>query len=178
MSNNFFDVAEVDLLTTYTSWRGKVLKMKHKRTILFCCFVLAVGLSACQNNEIPQGKIVHPITRFIAYNTIVQTDHDVFLYEGGDSQNFRLWIDSCPIIEEVDFDISDHWNYKVIFCDTEDIIFDNSIYYIPHTATTHVVYINEEDNIIQYDNVAYSVKPPDVGRLSFYDCIRAFLIDK
>ena len=157
--------------------------MKHKLTALFCCFVLTLGFTiglsfwlSYQNNGAPKGKIVHPITYFKAYSAIIQTDNGAFLLVGGDCQNFRLWIDSCPVIEEVSSDISDDWDYKMIFCDTADIIVDNSVYYIPHTATAHVVYINEEDNIIQFENAVYSLKPPVEGELSFYDCIRVFLI--
>ena len=149
--------------------------MKRKLAILFCCFVLAIGLTACQDDGVIMGKIVHPITYFKAYSTVVQTDKGAFCLVGADSQIFCSWIDSCPIIREVDADISDNWDYKMIFCDTDDIIADNSVYYIPHTATTHVVYINEEDNIIQFEGAVYSVRPPEEGKLSFYDCIRSSL---
>lgn len=149
--------------------------MKHKLIILFCYFILIIGLPACQNNDNPQGRVLLPITQFKAYSTIIQTEKDAFCLVGGDCQNFRLWIDACPIIKKVNFDISDHWNYKVVFCDTENIISDNSIYYIPHTAATCVVYINEEENIIQFNNAAYSLKSPEAGRMSFYDGIRAYL---
>ena len=96
--------------------------MKQKCIILFICLVLVMSMAACKNNEIPQDRTELPITYFTAYSTIIQTDNDAFLLVNGDSQNFRLWIDSCPIIEEVNSDISEDWNYKIIFCDTKDII--------------------------------------------------------
>lgn len=152
--------------------------MKRRLIIPIVCLMLAVNLTACKNNEDPQNRTEFPITYFTAYSTIVQTDNEAFLLVNGDSQNFRLWIDSCPIIEEVNFDISENWDFKITFCDTENIIVDDSTYYIPHTAAIHIVYINEEDSIIQFDNVAYSLRASDADTMSFYEGIRTFLITK
>ena len=153
------------------------MSMKHKLFILISCLFLVMSLSACRNDS-PKERHELPITYFTAYSTIVQTESDSFLLIKGDSQNFRLWIDSCPIIEKIDSDISNNWDYRITFCDAENIITENSYYFIPHTATTHVVYINEVDNVIQFDNVAYSLEPPEINKMSFYDGIRTYLINE
>ena len=148
----------------------------RKLIAFLLALICVLGLVGCSKNYNERTEL--PITYFTAYSTIIQTDNDAFLLVDGDSQNFRLWIDACPMIEEVNTDISENWNYKITFCDTKDIIADDDTYYIPHTATIHIVYINEEDGIIQFDNVAYALKAPDADTMSFYDGIRAFLISK
>ena len=151
--------------------------MKQKLFILICCLFLTINLSACRNDS-PKERRELPITYFMSYSAIVQTKSDSFLLIKGDNQNFRMWIDSCPIIEKIDSDISEDWDYRITYCDAENIITENSVYYIPHTATTHIVYINEVNNIIQFDDTAYSLEPSESNKMSFYDGIRTYLINE
>ncbi len=157
--------------------------MKKRFTVLICCFMLVICLTACQNKETSQYSHYDlPIYYFLAYGTILQTDDGVVLLIR--DPNIYYWILDAPIIGEVyadedgdpknDYDISDDWDYRIIFCDTDKIKLEDGIYYIPHTATTHVVYVNEDENLIQFDNTVYSLYQPNLseGSMTFCEVIR------
>lgn len=136
--------------------------------------VFVITLSACKDDtDVNTDKF--PISKFEAYSTIIDTGATTHVLRLSDSRNFRLWIDSCLVQDTTNIDIRNNWTYRLVFCSDENILDYEGMLYIPYSAVTHTVYINEELDIIQFDDFAYQIQKTDDNSMSFYDGIREYI---
>ena len=148
------------------------------KRILSCSLVLLIVLCflcGCENKE--DTASVRPETmlkHFAAKSAVIQTEEESVLLEDADCQNFRLWVLSCPIMEETKAtDITD-WTYRILFCDAEKLTEQDGVYFLPHTAQLHTVLIDEERSLIQFDSDTYEVDTRQDRAADFYEGVRVY----
>lgn len=140
--------------------------------VLLLCF----GMISCKKESEGSTRSHIPTLRFPAYTTLIQQSKDdmCFVYHDADSQNILLWINSCPITAVTNADISCCWDYQFMFFDSNDIVYENEIYYMPCTAQKHTVWINSQQGVIQFDNISFLLSEDERNK-DFFDGINSYI---
>lgn len=138
--------------------------MRSMLLLLMTVFIPATASCTAANDK----TYIFPTTQFFSHYAIIQDNSAVYCLYGSDNTNLRSWVNSVRIekllddnvtdesARESEYNISGNWTYRILFANTDDVITEGSKYYVSSISDIHIVYINEDLQIIQFDNTAYS----------------------
>ena len=136
--------------------------MVMKKVKLVMIIISVIVLTGCSSYkpQVTPAPADTDLRTFQAYSAVTQDkDGNIIGVDLADVINFKSWVTSFQVTEELDEEITNNWDYRIMFCDApmDTLVVQDGVYYIPSTAEIHYVYLNKEMKVIQYDSKAYAM---------------------
>ena len=132
---------------------------KAKLFLIITGIIFLFGCSSYKPQVTPAPADTE-LRTFQACSAVTQDkDGNIIGMDLADVINYKSWVTSFQVIKELDEDIRNNWDYRIMFCDVpmDTLVVQDGVYYIPSTAEIHYVYLNKEMKVIQYDSKAYAM---------------------